>query len=604
MRLYCLVAIFITFSMSLWAQTAADNRLALEYYRAGEFDKAAELYTKLFEESGSRTHLDYLITSLIETQQYSQASRIVRQQLRRSPDNLVYYVDLGLIFRHEGQRPKADEQFAEAVKKLGRDRVQASQLGQKFIKESEYQFALAVFKKASSMFAGEYGFHTELATVYTMLRDYPNTVAQYLLLLSESEQFAETVQNRLQQLLHTDIDGSLAPIIRQQLIEATQKNPREVIFNEMLVWLFVQEGDYSSAYRHASSLDRRLAGDGRLLFDLGELALSGNDFATAALCFSDVIAKEPRSPLYANAHEFYLKAELEMLSQQAAPSSAKINELAERYRQAIAGLPADAKLTGIYTDAAQLMAYYAGQTDSAAAILEAAIAKTSTKADKLPLEMKLAECYLFAGDIWEANLIYARVEKNNPQHNLGHQAKLMRAKIAYYTGEFLFAEALLDVLKASTSKLISNDALELALLINDNMALDTSTAALQLYAQADLLHFRGRRREALLMLDSLQASFPRHSLADELLFKKSLIYEDMGLYDSAASLLVKMIELYPNDILGDKAHYRLGMLYETKIGDIGAARQMYRKIITSYQSSILVPVARERYRKLRGDHEN
>jgi hypothetical protein len=45
----------------------------------------------------------------------------------------------------------------------------------------------------------------------------------------------------------------------------------------------------------------------------------------------------------------------------------------------------------------------------------------------------------------------------------------------------------LDALKASTSKLISNNAIDLSLLISDNFALDTITAPMELFASADLL---------------------------------------------------------------------------------------------------------------------
>ena len=61
-----------------------------------------------------------------------------------------------------------------------------------------------------------------------------------------------------------------------------------------------------------------------------------------------------------------------------------------------------------------------------------------------------------------------------------------------YIGEFNWAKAQLDVLKAATAKLIANDAMELSLLISDNIDEDSSTVALDYYARADLLAYRNQ----------------------------------------------------------------------------------------------------------------
>ena len=63
----------------------------------------------------------------------------------------------------------------------------------------------------------------------------------------------------------------------------------------------------------------------------------------------------------------------------------------------------------------------------------------------------------------------------------------------------------LDILKAATSKLIANDAMELSLLISDNIEEDSLTTPLQMYARADLLEFRNLDNDALAVLDSVIA---------------------------------------------------------------------------------------------------
>ena len=76
-------------------------------------------------------------------------------------------------------------------------------------------------------------------------------------------------------------------------------------------------------------------------------------------------------------------------------------------------------------------------------------------------------------------------------------------RVSYYTGDFNWAQAQLDILKASTSKLISNDAIDLSLLITDNFNMDTLTAPMEMFARADLLRYRNQLDGALATLDTL-----------------------------------------------------------------------------------------------------
>jgi hypothetical protein len=52
------------------------------------------------------------------------------------------------------------------------------------------------------------------------------------------------------------------------------------------------------------------------------------------------------------------------------------------------------------------------------------------------------------------------VDKEEKESPLGEEARFRNAKLSYYKGDFDWAQEQLKVLKASTSELISNDAIE------------------------------------------------------------------------------------------------------------------------------------------------
>ena len=123
----------------------------------------------------------------------------------------------------------------------------------------------------------------------------------------------------------------------------------------------------------------------------------------------------------------------------------------------------------------------------------------------------------------------------------GYEAKFRRARLAYYMGNFEWAKALLDVLKASTSKLIANDAFGISLLINDNTYNDSIEYPLQLFADADLYTYQNKDSLALMKLDTLKGKYFSHSLMDEVLFKESHIYLKNRKYDLAAESLENIL---------------------------------------------------------------
>ena len=60
---------------------------------------------------------------------------------------------------------------------------------------------------------------------------------------------------------------------------------------------------------------------------------------------------------------------------------------------------------------------------------------------------------VFQDDVWSASLLFSRVDLDHKEGILGQQAKFRNARVSYFTGDFNWAQAQLDIFKASTSKL-------------------------------------------------------------------------------------------------------------------------------------------------------
>jgi tetratricopeptide (TPR) repeat protein len=287
-----------------------------------------------------------------------------------------------------------------------------------------------------------------------------------------------------------------------------------------------------------------------------------------------------------------------------ADRTSEIVSLSKDYHRILAQQGSSASTIHLIRNHAHLLAFYLDSTDAAVELLELAI-KIPQVQPSVTAQCKtdLADIYLMSGEVWEATLLYSQVEKAFKYDQVGFEAKLKNARLSFYIGEFEWAKTQLDVLRAATSKLIANDAMELSLLISDNLAEDSNMVPLSMYARADLLLFRKRPDQALTVLDSLAQLFPAHNIQDEMLLKRAEIMISRQRYEVADSLLSTLIADYGHDILVDNALILQARLHDYHLNDTARAMELYEQLVIQHPGSVFVTEARNRFKELRSNQE-
>jgi tetratricopeptide (TPR) repeat protein len=216
-------------------------------------------------------------------------------------------------------------------------------------------------------------------------------------------------------------------------------------------------------------------------------------------------------------------------------------------------------------------------------------------------KLQLGDLYLLKGEPGESTLLYSQVEKDNKEQPLGHEAKLRNARLSFFKGEFVLSQEHLDVLKQATSREISNDALQLSLMITDNLVQDTTGAALKVYARADLLLLQARYDDAVRTLDSIPYVYKGDDLEDDVLSRKAQVYAQTRRYPDAIDTYRRLLEKFPESIYADDALFEQARLTEEKLNDKPAAMALYERLLKEQPGSVFVAEARKRFRALRGD---
>lgn len=594
--------IFYPFSISL-AQPTTDEQLAVHYFQNSECDKAILYYEKLYDKNPSEVYYGNYLKCLITLEKYKEAEKLVKRQVKKFPNVVNYQVDLGYVYSKSDNPSKAKQQYEKLIKEMVANPAHIIAVSNAFLTVSEPQFALAALQRGRKILRDGYPFNFEIADIYSTLGNYEMMIDEYLAMLEQNESYLQEVQNALQRNMVFEQGSKQNQILKTQLLKRVQQYTHTNVYAEMLIWLYIQQRDFENAFIQVKAIDRKNKEEGGRLITLAQLCNSNQNYDIAIKCYQYVIEKGAGGSFYTSAKMELLNTLNQKITTTNNYRPEELLELEKLYIGTIDELGKSPATLPLIKDLAYLEGSYLKKTDEAIRLLEEAIAMPRAK-PQLQAECKiaLADVLVMMEEIWDASLLYSQVEKDFKYDQLGEQAKFKNAKISYYTGDFKWAKAQLDVLKGSTSKLIANDAMQLSLLITDNTGIDTTVNPLVMFAKAELLLLQHQDSSALLILDSINLIYPGHALADDILFQKYRVAIKQRKFTEAANFLQQVVDNYSSDILADDALFLLAQLYHFNINEIEKAKSLYEKLLVDYPGSIYTVESRKRFRFLRGDN--
>ncbi len=608
---YFLILLFLLpfITITAYAQrdevSSSDEQLANQYLRQGEFEKALVLYEELFENDQSPVIYNNYLKCLIELEEFRRAERLAEHQITNNPGRWRFQVDLGYVYDKAGDNRKFRRHFDSLIRSLSAHPPSVNDLANAFIFREYYDRALETYQQGRSMLGNSYPFNIQMAAIYSRWGEHDKMMTEYIDLIALDDSHLESVQGLLQDELNNDTDFRKSDALRRVLLERSQRDASRTIYPEMLLWLSLQQKDFRMALRQARVLDRRMDQDGQLVIEVAKLSAVNNEFDISREGFQFIINMGDLNPYYLDARIGMLNVKYQQATTGYRIDYDLLREVENEYHQAINEMGIRAQTVTLIRNLANLKAFYLNNTKEAADLLRNVIdfPNVSNRV-KAECRIELADILLLQGDMWDAHLLYAQVDKTFRDDPLAHEARFKNARLSFYMGEFKWAKAQLDVIKAATSRLIANDAMALSLLIQDNLEQDGSSVPLELFARAEMHIFMNNFDRALDVLDSLQQSYPSHHIMDNVLMSRAEIKIRTGKYQDADDLLYGITELYPNGLFASQALFMRAELYEDVFKNKDEAMRLYQQLIVDYPGSIYTITARNRFRYLRGDLVN
>jgi tetratricopeptide (TPR) repeat protein len=599
LRIAAFVLLLFCFNLNGLQAQSPDPNLANQYFSDGEFEKAATLYGQLVErERRSDYYFTRYIDCLTKLEKWDEAEKAVKKQIKEQPENNGLYVTYGSIYEEQGKDAEASAQYQRAIDKMASDYAAVLRLANMFLNDSKYDLAIKTYERGAVLTKDPNRFSYNLGDLYRRKGEPVKMTEQYLNSLAADPGKLPSLQ--------TIFARSLGPEdmveLQTQLYARIQENENPD-YIELLAWSFVQRKDFKSALRQYKALDKRLSESGQRIMRVADEAAEARDFDTAIAAYEYVIQdKGQTSPFFYDAKREAMQCRRRKVTEGFNFTQQDLITLESEYESFLSQYGKNHLSSSIIMQLAELEALYLRNLPKAIAYLEELKQMPGLRQDVMArLKINLGDYYLMNGDIWESTLLYSQVDKAFKEDTIGQEARFKNARLSYFNGDFQWAQAQFDILKSATSKLISNDALDLSVFIMDNLNLDTTSDAISLYAAAELLVLQNRYEDAFLKLDTLAAQFPEHSLQDDILYLKAKIWDKQRDYAKAIPLYQEVADKYKEDIRADNALFALAEIYELKLLDLEKAKEIYEKIFLDYSGSVYAVDARKRFRVLRGD---
>ena len=595
MRILIFLISYLSLATFSWAQ---DDFLAKQYFADGDFEKAVVFYEKLVEKNPRRTeYAQDLVACYQQLERYEDAGEFIKTRLKDRNPYPTLLVDLGYNHALQEQPEMAQNYYDQALDIIPKNPNYGYAIGLQFQKYSLLDMAISAFEKSMQLNPA-LDFNFQLARIYGEQGNVEAMYNAYLNLVMDGKTSKSNILRSIDDFVSENPEDTNNIILKKVLLERAQKNP-DIIWNELLSWLFTQQNQYSSAFRQEKAIFKRIDGSSTVrLENLGDNALEAEDYEVSKDIYSYIIGNT-------NNEITKLDAELNLIDIELINASqSQLEIIRKRYDQLIDIYGYKAQTLQLQVAYANFLTFKKNEPQPAEKLLKNSLELPLSDRGTAYLKLALGDILVYDKKFNEALIYFSQIQQKLKNDVLGQDARYKVAQTSFYKGDFDWALTQLKVLRSSTSQLIANDAMQLSLLISDNSLEDSTQTALKKYARADFLAYQNKTEDAIIVLNDILENHKGEKIEDDALLKQAQLYESLKKYDEAQLNYQKIIAFYGNGIFADDAYYALGELYRKIYKDTAKAKEQYEKIIYNYQDSYYFPQARKNFRILRGDSIN
>jgi tetratricopeptide (TPR) repeat protein len=589
-----LFAVFFAITSFVTALGQANERdqarMAQAYERSGDMRNAARLYQELYAASpNNEMYFEGIVRTLQALEQLPGLYPIVEKHAKRTRSVQAYIV-AGTLAAKLNKTSERDEFWKQARELSGNEESALVAIGRAQLGVFLFQEALSTFLDARKQNGAPTAYQDEVLTCLVSTGKIENAVDESLTDFTD-EQDLPLVVKRLSAVL---ANNGAAEILDRRLTESESTGP----LLRLSLWFYRQQKNADKAMKAAQALDERSPTPGTELLAFADGARNDEQYGVAIRAYRSVMDRTKDQRLQTSA------------------AYGAVRALEQQLRAAKSMTPDDARAVVVaYDDVISRFAQHPLAADAlyySALILDEILGKTDEAQRRLlrltsfwkgahittEAAMRLADIYLAQGqDTAAREQLELVLNLRNGVNEKIDVARLRLADMELWRGNDSAARSRYEEISGNPSSIAANDALDKLLLLQ--LRQDDSVAV-TLIIQAEEFFLRRRYADAVSLLTSQLETVRDNDLKDRGSYLAARSCIVLGDTLKAEPFLLSILQRIPESIYGDQSLWMLATVSEFK-NDVKTAMQYLESLLVYYPRSILIPDARERIRKLRGD---
>ena len=583
-------------------------------YYDRKYDEAIECYHDYLKNYSSSPYRVSVIQALIRIygsrQKYKEAEKLVRDQLAINPTDTNLFEQLADLYKSQGRREEAVSLYQSVLEQNPNDMNLLKKLGELYAESGKRDLAIEQWAKITGSGSNQYYRYQKLGQVYLSNQMYGKAVDTYktALEVNPKNSFLYTqlanvykIQGKIEKVVDThlqalsivdigsagrsDIITELSEIYegdqRRQLLNNVinriramlQRDPQSAKMVLALAEIHFHQADYDASLRNFRRLrDLYPADQGRQLEKHAQIL--EREGAFSATRFYQAIA------------EFYPSSHLKRGAQ---VKLAQLYQKSEKWEKAIAVLrqisPSD---LSIQVSLGEIYLHGLRDLDTAERMFQQLSSKQLVSSLQRQLNLLVAECYILRGRPVAARSILRPLIDKSGDFQLRAQ-KLMGDSYLFNAEFDKAVSAYKKVLEISVSNSLSNDALDLLVLIQSNG--DFNKLPLRQYVGAIVASRRGETRAAVQICRDVIEEFSNAFIVDDAWWLIAQVQVRQKAYTKAIKTLKNIIEI-SQSLIVPEAQAKIADLYLLE-NDSELAIQNYMSLIVDYPDSVMANYARQ-----------
>lgn len=571
--------------------------LAQQFEQLNQLEKAKTIYVDLYKTNPSDyMFLESVVRVCNRLKQYEESIGYLNTWNGKFPGDINGINLLGKTHFLSGNEKEALKVWDDFLKNANYDINYTKVLAYSAVEVKGFETAIYLLEKGKEASGRPVYFLLDLGYLYGYMMQYDKAAEAYIQLLELEPNQASQVEARVR-------NTSNNPEAALEYIKAFEKteDPNEPTLR-VLFGLYIDQRMFPKAIETALKLEESGKENGVSLYRTGEESFYAGDYSSATVAYTKLLELYPNRPdkpvINLNLVKS-LEATLNLEYQQ-------LNPAWKPYDRGI--LPAREKYEAVLEKYSEIISTFKTSETASEAIFRAGYIHYKLKdypeaieifdelIEKRPNSQFAAHAWLHKGyvfirrdEIEQAEFAFrSALNAFSTDPDVRNRAKFNLMMCYFFRNEATLTSELLTEIISTPTDNLANDALELAPLLNKNIA---DSLSMLTFAEGEKFIYQGKLEEAFRIFSGLGGS-PSKVLAAVAGFRSAELAASLDRYDDAISLIDGAVS-DPMNIYADKSLFLKGEIYQFGKKDREQAIKAYEQILIQFPKSILYDKARE-----------